>query len=330
MSNVSGSSFLQSKKWADFKAKNNIKSFLIQKNKAFYAYVFEHALSLGIKYFFIPYGYYIDDTKEVSQNIKNLILSAKDKKASWIRVEVNDINELKIWQKYCGSYKILKSKSEYNPATTLILDLKKPEEEIFSGFNKKTRYAIKQSQKHEVLFYKSKTKQDLENFMILLAETNKRNGISQYNFKYYFNLLDTFSDNIDLYFASYNNEVLASMLVINYEKTATYLFGASSDKYRSINITSGLYWYSIKESKKNGFDKFDFWGVKAELVDGKLKAKKGAWEGLSRMKIGFCPKCQMTKYEGSWDIVINPSHYFLYNILHQFRVFLKNIIKRLK
>ncbi|MBI1888387.1 MAG: peptidoglycan bridge formation glycyltransferase FemA/FemB family protein, partial [Candidatus Spechtbacteria bacterium] len=81
--------------------------------------------------------------------------------------------------------------------------------------------------------------------------------------------------------AWYNNEPLASAIVVFYGNSAFYHHGASSSIYPKIPAPYLLQWRAILEAKKRGKKLYNFWGIIRDT------GKKHPWAGITLFKKGF-------------------------------------------
>jgi lipid II:glycine glycyltransferase (peptidoglycan interpeptide bridge formation enzyme) len=76
-------------------------------------------------------------------------------------------------------------------------------------------------------------------------------------------------------------------------------------------------WEAIRFGKKKGARLFDMWGSLGPDPD-----PKDPWYGFHRFKEGYGPT--LVEFVGSYDLVVNPILYYLYNFTYITReVFLK-------
>lgn len=191
--------------------------------------------------------------------------------------------------------------SDLQPVKTIILDLGKSEEEIFSGMHQKTRYNIRLARRYGVEVFPGEGKEYQEIFFDLLRQTAERDKFRIYPKDYYVKLLNMDPAFSRLHLAKYQNKILAAHLMIFFGKTVTYLHGASSRENREVMAPYALHWECIKEARRLGFRFYDFWGV---------DEKK--WPGLTRFKKGFGG--QLVDYPGTFDLPLSRPWYFLYKI----------------
>ncbi|MCX6738413.1 MAG: peptidoglycan bridge formation glycyltransferase FemA/FemB family protein [Candidatus Parcubacteria bacterium] len=187
------------------------------------------------------------------------------------------------------------------PQRTLILNLLESEQEIFENFSSKTRYNIRLAEKKGVRI-KFEEKYHKE-FYRLIKGTSERDNFTPFREEHYKKLFDVSSDDfkVKLCLAEYENKIIASYILILFNKTATGLHGANDWQYRALKPANFLQWERIKLVKNLGYEKFDFWGV-----------DDNKWKGITDFKRGFGGKEVI--YPQSKDIVFQKGWYKLYNV----------------
>lgn len=346
LSNVPDGGFLQSAHWEDFQQSLGRKVIRIE-NQAASALLIEHRLPLVGSYFFVPRGPILkitnnklQDTNKAripnskisgfsgsgkagqfsifNQFINELITQAMNENVRWIRVEPQNDEDLKLIKEALkGKYPIKKSYKNHEPAQTIMLDLKKSEEEILAGMKSKTRYNIRLAKKKGVDIVESRDPKDFRIFSDLVETTSKRDKVASHPASYYIKMIETIGDSaLKLYLAKYKNKTIAGVLISFSGKVATYLHGASSDEHRNVMAPHLLQWEAMKKAKKLGCEKYDLGGVK--IVENK-SGRYLRWEGITRFKLGFCPDCQPVIFPGCWDIVLDKYKYRLYRFLQKIK-----------
>ncbi|MBI5135643.1 peptidoglycan bridge formation glycyltransferase FemA/FemB family protein [Candidatus Uhrbacteria bacterium] len=214
-----------------------------------------------------------------------------------------------------SNFQLRSAPHNVQPATTLIIDLSTSEEELLAQMKQKTRYNIKISQRHGVRVSVNSEQETVNNFLDLLEETAKRDGFRVHPRGYYqkfLTLTPTLSQgerglSIELFGAFHGDQLLAGAIVAFYGKWAYYLHGASSSGRRDLMAPYFLHWEIMREAKRRGCTKYDFWGAGDE------------WPGVSKFKTGFAPATALTHYPGTFDIVLDRKKYFVYRAFQTIR-----------
>ena len=306
--------FLQTWQWGEFQKSLGQKIFRLAEFKdqkpLLEALIIKHNLPLGKSYFYCPRGPLID--REAEQNlfkeaflnfIKKLRELAKVHRAIFFKLEppVNWPQNLLRETGFLGSNKTIQ------PTQTLILDLRKSEEEIRAQFKPKARYNIKIALKHNVII---KGSYDFEKFWTLLLQTGKRDNFKAHPKSHYQKLLEFFKEGVNAsrdapfvkFYAAYkNNQMIGALMALFHYPWVHYLHGASDYKYRALMAPFLLHWNLIREAKEKNFLFYDLWGI-----------DEGRRPGLTRFKEGFGGEKITTP--GSFDLVFDKNWYRLYKM----------------
>jgi len=185
----------------------------------------------------------------------------------------------------------------------------------------KTRYNIKVAEKHNVSVtgkQESKINEKyISEFIRLTKIMAKRQGITPHPEKYYQKMLEIIPGEImKLYLAEYEGKIIGANIMVFYGKVCTYLHGASDDQYKNLMAPYLLHWQAIRDAKNNGYEKYDFGGIKTG-------ARNNNWSGITRFKLGFSPNTKPTEFLGSYDLVINPARYKIYRIIQGIKSLIK-------
>jgi len=194
------------------------------------------------------------------------------------------------------------------PSHTLITNLEPTEQDLLAAMHEKTRYNIRLAQKKgvEILIGAELFEQAWE----LFEATAKRDGFRLHAKRYYQKMIQC--GVAFLAVAKHENDVLAANIMIDFDKTRTYLHGASSNTKRNFMAPYVLHWELMKQAKANGIIEYDWWGVAP------LHAPEDhAWAGISRFKRGFGGDEVTTM--GTYDVVIHPLIYRLYQLIRTWR-----------
>ncbi|MCR4277376.1 MAG: peptidoglycan bridge formation glycyltransferase FemA/FemB family protein [Candidatus Roizmanbacteria bacterium] len=216
------------------------------------------------------------------------------------------------------SQKLIESKHPLFPKWTQVLDLNKSEDELLKSFHSKTRYNIRLAEKKGVVIKEMSNNEGFEIFSKLYFDTCKRQKYFGHSPKYHKIIWESLKKDIaHILIAFYNNIPLASYELFYFKKTFYYPYGGTSTEYRNLMASNLLMWEAIKLGKKLGADKFDMWGSLGPNYD-----TTDPWSGFTRFKEGYNTK--FTEFIGSYDLVVNPILYKIYNAVYSLReIYLK-------
>ncbi|MDD5489159.1 MAG: peptidoglycan bridge formation glycyltransferase FemA/FemB family protein [Candidatus Moranbacteria bacterium] len=326
--------FLQSVYWRKFQESVGRKTFELEEkengNAFIYAYAIAHSLPLVGNYFYVPRGPVTHNAKRITQNaerkikifLDNLISLSKENNVGWIRVEPNSAEGLEmIKESLSKEKKMKKSPVNMQPREILVLDISKSEEEILAGMKQKTRYNIRLSQKKGVRITHNVERiaqENIEEFLRLVKITSQRDKITAHPENYYRKMFETIPPEIlKLYAAEYEGKIIAANLVLFFGKTATYMHGASDNAHRDAMAPYLLQWQTIIDAKKNGCIKYDLGGVNTKYQIPNTKYKN--WAGITKFKTGFAPETRTIEFPGCYDIILNPTKYWIYKTLRRIK-----------
>jgi len=279
----------QTKIWAEFrKEAKNEKYFEIACGGNGIAYVQKMPLPRGMCWLYCNRG---PAFKDFTEEMVGCFLSkvkeiAKKENAVFLRIEpafeknTDEANEYEKIIRHLG-FKV--AHASHQPVATLIIDLKQPLETILAGMKQKGRYNIKLAEKKGVKVYKSKDiKKDIEKFYAVLKDTWERDVFLGHDKNFYEKMLKTLGGNhADLYLAEYNGAPICGIITTYFGDTATYYYGASSNKFREVMAPYLVQWAAIQDAKNAGYKFYDFFGIAPP------DAKKHPWKGVTEFKLKF-------------------------------------------
>ncbi len=166
---------------------------------------------------------------------------------------------------------------------TLQLDLNKSEDELLADMRKNTRYEIRKSMKKNIKVEISTDPQDIKEFhehQLYLA--NKHNFVP-FSYEFFYKQFKEFrkNDNVLLFHSYHEGKLLASAFIIFYNKEAVYHYGISTPDNQKLPGSYACQWAAIKEAKKRGCLRYNFWGVAPK------ENKEHRFAGVSIFKRGF-------------------------------------------
>lgn len=209
---------------------------------------------------------------------------------------------------------------------TFLLDLTKSEEELLKNMHHKTRYNIKLAEKKGVKIIEDDSENAFNKYLKLTKETTIRQKFFAHTEEYHRLMWETLKPSgiARLFLAKYKEngkeEILAAWILFNFNNVLYYPYGASSTLYRNLMASNLMMWTAIKFGKKQGCKLFDMWGAL-----GPEPSPSDSWYGFHKFKEGY--GATLTELIGSFDLIINPALYNLYNLVHYFREIYLKIIR---
>jgi len=213
--------------------------------------------------------------------LKNL---SKEEGASFIRINP-------IWQRTKENTAIFQNLGfkgapiQMHPEASWKLNLAVPEEQLFSGMRKTTRYLLRQAMNNkDIAVEQSNSLADVAIFSKLHEQVSLRQTFVPFSREYLENEFQVFSkdDGVRLFFGTYKGEIAAAAFVVFWSGIGFYHHAASLLEFSKLSIPYLLQWEAIKEAKRKGCVLYDFWGY----VDPKTQPKH-PWAGPTLFKQGF-------------------------------------------
>lgn len=234
--------------------------------------------------------------------------SRYDEENRWTGPPDSEIQELRI-NFNTSKQRLRKTVTDNLPSNTMFLDLKEDCETLLKKMKPKTRYNIRLSQRKGVNV-REITENELDKWYELYRQTALRNGIQLHDITYFKKVLSAghchskSPAKVCLLIAEYDDVPLAGMFLVISGKRATYLYGASSDRYRNMMATYSLQWDAIKRSKSFGCKEYDMFGVSQTI------RKSHPLYGLYRFKTGFGGN--LFHRMGCWDYPLIEDEYEIF------------------
>jgi len=303
------SGFMQSCFWTKFANLLNWPTFkigLFDKNKLIGGAVVTKFTSGKNNYLYIPEGPVLPFEEKKAEEMFHSLIREADKIAdlkgenltSHLRIEPKLTNLPSFFNRF------QKAPINEQPLSTLIVDLTLNEEELLRQMKPKGRYNIKVAKRHGIEVVSKDLAGGMSDFLEFYQQTVERKRFEGKDESYFYRLIDACEDPslAKFFFAKRQNEILAAALIIFYGNLATFLFGASSDKYPETMAPYLLHWEIMRHAKDAGFKKYDFLGVAPDEDD-----ESHPWHGFTVFKKKFGGK--QINYIGAYDFVYNKKLY---------------------
>lgn len=151
---------------------------------------------------------------------------------------------------------------DLNPVHSLLLDLTLSNEALLALMHPKGRYNLGLSRRHGVAVTRSQSMADVRRFHALFMETANRGDFFAEPYGFFLNLGATLfpAGQAELFFAEWQGQTLATLLVIYFGKRATYLFGGTSAANRNVMPAYAAHWAAIQAARDRACTEYDFYG----------------------------------------------------------------------
>jgi lipid II:glycine glycyltransferase (peptidoglycan interpeptide bridge formation enzyme) len=315
--------FLQSWAWGEFHqalGKTIFRTGFYEKNRLVGVMLSVIEPARRGRYLTIPGGPIIDwQNKDLvnifAQQIKQI---AKENNCVFIRVRPQ-LKSDEFSKNLFKSLGFAKAPMHLHAELTSQLNIARSEEELMIQMRKTTRYEIKKAVRENVKITTSVDEKDIKKFYDLQIETAKRQKFVPFSYKFLHEQFKIFAENKNalLYKATFESKLLAQAFVIFYGKEAVYHYGASTDEGRRHPGAYLIQWEAIKEAKKRGITRYNFWGVAPE------NDTNHRFSGLSLFKRGFGG--QDFEYLHAQDLIVNYPRYLMNFLIEALRKTIRRV-----
>lgn len=196
---------------------------------------------------------------------------------------------------------------------TVILDLKKSEDDLLKAMRRQTRYEVKRSQKLDIRVEKSNSETIFHEFHKVQTKTAKLQNFIPPDLNTLLAERKAFGDKIAIYVAKTGentilkdqkfepNLPIAYGLIFWDDREAAYYEAASTNLHRTLPGAYALEWQAIKDLKKQGIERYNLWGIAPKGT------KNHRYSGVTTFKTGFGG--EIVEFVPAHDIVIDKIKY---------------------
>lgn len=178
---------------------------------------------------------------------------------------------------------------------TLVLNLNRPLNDIWSALNKKARWGVRKAERMGVEVTAAETRSGWQKYYDLHIIHSRKKHYGTDPPEFFTEMFKLQSKNMSrLFVAKHNGRIIAGSLFLVYGENMIFLSNASLDAFLSYNPNNLIQWESIKWAKENGVTIYDLNGL--------------PWEGTPYLK-------GIYEYKKRWDGDIKWQYYYLNNKL---------------
>ena len=278
---------------------------------------------------------------DIGDDISNMVLTdlqayAHEHKAIFLKIDPevvthvgvsNDENEITQpegiqFEQELRKRKWIFSSDQIQFRNTVMIDLRKSEDELLAAMKQKTRYNIRLAERKGV-YIREAQPDDFPLLYQMYLETSVRDGFIIREQEYYLDVWTLFytHDMARAFIAEVEGEAIAGLFLFYTGRRAWYFYGMSTDKHKEKMPNYLLQWEAMCFAKEKGCIVYDLWGA-PDVFD----ETDRLW-GVFRFKQGLGGFVQRSV--GAWDYPARKLLYFLYQqVLPKFLSFTRKHRKK--
>jgi lipid II:glycine glycyltransferase (peptidoglycan interpeptide bridge formation enzyme) len=295
------SGFGQSWEWADFKEQEG---HLVDRMGLFVgerlvggAMLHSYPAGDGRSVLFAPDGPVVpwDDEQRARDALRLIVAAAADlaarRKAISLRIEPHLEGA-----RPAVLRRFVRAPLDVYPESTLLVDVDRRDAELLAQMRPKGRYNVRLAARRGVRVERLPAEAGLRRFHALFEASALRNDFFSEPFGFFINLARSLPERmLRCYVSAHEDDDLAAALVIHFGARATYLYGGSSDRKRSLMGPYAMHFEAMRDARDSGLRVYDFYGFEPYgLVDHQ-------YAGFSRFKRQFGGR--PVRYLGAQDHV---------------------------
>ncbi len=200
-----------------------------------------------------------------------------------------------------------------------VLDLHKSEEEILAGASQGFRRKLRKAEKNDIEITADVERGSIEEFCKLEKKHAERQKYVAFSESFLTKQFDAFAknDEVLIYTARKDREILAQNFMIFYGPEASYHYGVSSQLGTKYSAAPLLHMAAMKEARKRGCIRYNLWGIVG------LEEKSHRFYGVSEFKRSF--GCEELKYTPAHDMILNPVKYQITKVVETARKKIRHV-----
>lgn len=184
-----------------------------------------------------------------------------------------------------------------------VLDLRKSEEEILAGASQGFRRKLRKAYKNDIEITADTDDKSIAEFCRLEKLHAERQKYVAFSGEFLKKQFEAFraGDEILIYTARKDGEILAQNFMIFYGPEASYHYGVSSELGTKYSAAPLLHMAAMKEARERGCIRYNLWGI----VEPDEKSHR--FYGVSEFKRSF--GCAELRYTPAHDMILKPLKY---------------------
>ena len=200
-----------------------------------------------------------------------------------------------------------------------VLDLTKSEEEILTGASQGFRRKLRKAEKNDIEIYADASEESINEFCKLEKKHAERQKYVAFSESFLKKQFEAFAKNNEvlIYTAKKDGEILAQNFMIFYGPEASYHYGVSSDLGTKYSAAPLLHMEAMREARKRGIIRYNLWGIVG------LNETSHRFYGVSEFKRSF--GCDELKYTPAHDLILNPVKYQLNKLVESTRKKIRHV-----
>lgn len=194
-----------------------------------------------------------------------------------------------------------------------ILNLEKSEEEILSNASQGFRRKLRKAEKENIVVETSQDPKTAKTFYKLEVDHAKRQKFVAFSEDFLVKQFEAFAKNneVIMYTAKKDGEILAQNFMIFYGNEASYHYGVSTPLGTKFSAAPLLHIEAMREARNRGIKRYNLWGIVG------LDEKKHRFYGVSEFKRSF--GCEELKYTPAHDLILSKPKYLINKTVESIR-----------
>jgi lipid II:glycine glycyltransferase (peptidoglycan interpeptide bridge formation enzyme) len=287
-----------------------------------------HHRGRGIGYLYLPYGPALEDSARLGDALDAIRVAGRSLSVDFVRVEpdlvvastamaaaeAEPVGTVAAETEAALAARGAVLVRSVQPRHTLVLDLRRSEEELRGEMLSGRRRSINAATRKGISIRRTREAAEAEEFIRLIHRTGERNRFDPHADAYYRTVCTTLFGlgAASLYLAEVEGESVAGVIAFESATTGYYAHAADDpERSRQIVAAAPLAWQIVRDCRAEGRTAFDFWGV---IPDDSVDHP---WAGFSRFKKTFGGR--MVTRPGTFDLPLRPLRYRAYRAAREMR-----------